>query len=223
MEQKNEKYFSVGQAAKELETTSETLRHYDRIGLVKPGKKDEWTGYRYYTEHDLVRLKTVRALQQMGLPLREIKHALEYQDLQKLVDFLAEAERKADEKIAMLLKSKEKIRLARADYEKKLYGRQPADGAFIRELPPRVIMLSDTLETPELDNLWNYWRHFYDRLEPGQREEFEFEDQAGIYSEEGLSRLFAICTRHGHVEGLRHLPGGKYLCANCGRRTGKPH
>ena len=42
-------YFSVGEAAKAAGTTSETLRHYDRIGLVKPSKKDEWTNYRYYT------------------------------------------------------------------------------------------------------------------------------------------------------------------------------
>ena len=57
------KYFSVGEAAKAVHTTSETLRHYDRIGLVKPSKKDEWTNYRYYTEQDIVRLNTVRALQ----------------------------------------------------------------------------------------------------------------------------------------------------------------
>ena len=59
------KYFSVGEAAKSVHTTSETLRHYDRIGLVKPSRKDEWTNYRYYTEQDIVRLNTVRALQLM--------------------------------------------------------------------------------------------------------------------------------------------------------------
>ena len=45
-----EKFFSVGEAARAAQTTSETLRHYDRIGLVKPSKKDEWTNYRYYSE-----------------------------------------------------------------------------------------------------------------------------------------------------------------------------
>ena len=83
-----------------VRTTSETLRHYDRIGLVKPSKKDEWTHYRYYTEQDIVRLHTVRALQVMDLPLQEIKKVLEYDDLEKIVDFLAQAEKKADKKIA---------------------------------------------------------------------------------------------------------------------------
>ena len=77
-----QKYFSIGEAAKAVRTTTETLRHYDRIGLVKPSKKDEWTKYRYYTEQDLVRLNTVRALQLMDLPLQEIKRVLA-EDYQK--------------------------------------------------------------------------------------------------------------------------------------------
>lgn len=93
-----QKYFSIGQAAKVVHTTSETLRHYDRIGLVKPTKKDSWTKYRYYTKQDIVRLNTIRALQQMDLSLQEIKTVLAYDDLQKIVDFLAIAEKKADEK-----------------------------------------------------------------------------------------------------------------------------
>lgn len=42
-------YFTIGEAAKAVRTTAETLRHYDRIGLVKPSRTDEWTNYRYYT------------------------------------------------------------------------------------------------------------------------------------------------------------------------------
>ena len=82
-------YFSIGEAAKAVHTTTETLRHYDRIGLVKPSKKDEWTNYRYYTEQDIVRLNTVRALQLMDLPLQEIKKVLEYDNLENNVNFLA--------------------------------------------------------------------------------------------------------------------------------------
>ena len=86
--------------------TSETLRHYDRIGLVKPSKRDEWTSYRYYTRQDIVMLNTVRALQQMDLPLQKIKAVLEVDDLQEIIEFLTAAEKKADEKIASLKHSK---------------------------------------------------------------------------------------------------------------------
>ena len=209
------KYLSVGEAAKAVHTTSETLRHYDRIGLVKPSQKDEWTNYRYYTEQDIVRLNTVRALQLMDLRLQEIKKVLGYDDLEKIVDFLAQAEQKADEKIAALQYSKSKIQLAKADYEKKLQMRKNPNGIFVKESPERVILLSDTLEVPTIDNLWNYLSHFYDQVTPALKDQFSFEDLAGIYTENGISRLFAVCMRHVEIDGLKVLPKGNYLCANC--------
>lgn len=209
------KFFSVGEAAKAVNTTSETLRHYDRIGLVKPSKKDEWTNYRYYTEQDIVRLNTVRALQLMDLPLQEIKKVLEFDELEKIVDFLTQAEKKADEKIAILQNSKSKIQSAKADYERKLQAKQNFKGFFLKDLPKRVILLSDTLEVPTLDNLWNYLSHFYDKVTPTLREQFSFEDLAGIYTEREISRLFAVCIHYTDIDGLKILPKGKYLCANC--------
>lgn len=113
-----EKGFSISEAAKITRMTSEALRHHDRIGLVKPAKKDEHTRYRRYSQQDIVRLNTIHALQQMNLSLKEIKTVLEYDDFQKIIQFLEKAERKADEKILELQHSKTKIRLAKADYEK---------------------------------------------------------------------------------------------------------
>ena len=209
------KYFSIGEAAKAVHTTTETLRHYDRIGLVKPSKKDEWTKYRYYTEQDIVRLNTVRLLQLMDLPLQEIKKVLEYDDLEKTVAFLSQAEKKADEKIAALQYSKSKIQLARGDYERKLQARKNRSGTFIKDIPERVILLSDTLSVPTLDNLWNYLGHFYEQVTPALKEQFSFEDLAGIYTEKGMTKLFAVCTRYSKIDGLKVLPKGKYLCADC--------
>ena len=182
---------------------------------MKPNKKDEWTNYRYYTEQDIVRLNTVRALQLMDLPLKEIKKVLEYDNLEKIVDFLAQAEKKADEKIAALQYSKSKIQAAKADYERKLQGQQKFNRTFLKEYPERVILLSDTLEVPTLDNLWNYLSHFYDKVTPVLKDQFFFEDLAGIYSEGEITRLFAVCVRYAEIDGLKKLPKGKYLCMNC--------
>lgn len=209
------KYFSVGEAAKATHVTSETLRHYDRIGLVVPGKKDNLTSYRYYTEQDLVRINTVRALQQMDLPLQKIKEVLEFDDLQKIIDYLTEAEKKADEKIALLEYSKSKIQLAKSGYENHLRGQYHTKDMTIKPFPKRVILLSDTLETPTLDNLWSYLSHFYDKIEPMQKEQFTFEDLAGIYTENGVSRLFAVCIRYEKIDGIKMLPKGNYLCVDC--------
>ena len=89
------------------------------------------------------------------------------------------------------------------------------NGIFVKDIPERVILLSDTLEAPTLDNLWNYLSHFYDKVTPALKEQFSFEDLAGIYTENGLSRLFAVCIRYADIDGLKILPKGKYLCADC--------
>lgn len=213
------KYYSVGEAAKAAHMTSEALRHYDRIGLVKPGKKDPWTGCRYYTDQDIVRLNAVRALQGVGLPLQTIKEVLECDDLEAIANALAQAEARTAEKIAELQRSKARLRLARADYEGKLQARSARDGARVRKFPRRIILPSDALEVPALENLWNYLGHFYGLVPPALRDQFAFEDQAGIYTGGGVSRLFAVCTRHAEMEGLKALPEGKYLCAQCGEEN----
>lgn len=213
------KFFTISEAAKIADMTSETLRHYDRIGLVSPCEKDEWTGYRYYSEQEIIRLNTIQALRHMDLSLREIKALLELQDLAKIIEFLRRAEKSADDKIAKLQYAKTKIQLARSDYEKKLRGAQQTDGIFTQQLPRRVILLSDTLYQPTVDNLWNYHSHFYDQIPDGRKEEYTFEDLAGIYTRDGRSHLFALCLRHPDSEGLTPLPAGQYLCAPCTEET----
>ena len=108
--------------------------------------------------------------------------------------------------MAALQYSKSKIQVAKADYEKKIAGAKTerVGITFLKEYPERVILLSDTLEEPTLDNLWNYLSHFYDKVTPAFKEQFSFEDLAGIYTGDGITRLFAVCTRYVDIDGLRY-------------------
>lgn len=212
---KMKKYFSISRAAKIVGMTAETLRHYDRIGLVKPCKVDEWTGYRYYSPQEIVRLNTIQALRCMDLSLPEIKEILSYDDFGKITEKLKLAEKSADEKIAELENAKLKIQRARAYYENKSDERPPIGDIFVRYFPERAILLSETMKKPTLDNLWNYHRHFYSQIPENRKNEFSFEDQAGIYEQNGQSHLFAVCVRYAQTDALKILPQGKYLCADC--------
>lgn len=207
--------FSISQTAKIVDMTTETLRHYDRMDLVKPCKIDEWTGYRYYSRQEIVRLNTIRALRCMELSLSEIKKILAYDDFNKIVAALKQAEKSADEKIADLNYAKSKIQRARTFYENKLTGGRQQDTVFINDYPQRAILLSETMAKPTLDNLWNYHRHFYNQMPDNIKNDFSFEDLAGIYEQNGQSRLFVVCTRYAKTDGLKILPKGKYLCADC--------
>ncbi len=208
-------FFSISQTAKIVDMTTETLRHYDRIDLVKPCKTDEWTGYRYYSQQEIVRLNTIKALRCMDLTLSEIKDILAYDDFNKIVETLKQAEKSADEKIAELNYAKSKIHRARTFYENKLNNEQNKQDISVKNYPQRAILLSTTMEKPTLDNLWNYHKHFYEQLPNNQKNNFSFEDLAGIFEQNGQSRLFAICTRFANTDELEILPKGNYLCADC--------
>ncbi len=212
-----EKYFSVGKAAQESGLTAETLRHYDRIGLVRPCKTDKWTGYRYYSEAEIVQLSTVRALQCLGLSLQEVGEILAMEGLDKLVCTLEETMKKADKKIAALNEAKARIGRARDFYAAKSKTVPLTSGAFLRTCRERVILLSDTMTQPTLDNLWNYHRHFFAQLGAEKSPLFAFEDLAGVYEKEERTQMFALCSKHVPVPGLKILPAGDYLCEVCSR------
>ncbi|EYT54781.1 MerR family transcriptional regulator [Leucobacter sp. UCD-THU] len=72
---------SIQQIARAAGTTSRTLRHYDRIGLVRPSRVGV-NGYRYYDDRALVRLQRVLLLRELGLGLEAIGEVLRAQDAQ---------------------------------------------------------------------------------------------------------------------------------------------
>lgn len=212
-------YFTISEAAKIVGLTTETLRHYDRIDLVKPCKKDQWSGYRYYSEQEIVRLNTIQALRCMDLSLKEIKKVLEYDNLEEIVAFLNQAEQKANEKIEQLKYARSKIQLARADYEKKQNDKQMHQDIFYQQIDERVILLSDSMQQPTLSNLWKYHDHFYQQTNDLQQQNYSFEDLAGIYTKDGKSSLFAVCTKYPCKKDLTVLPAGTYICANCSEKA----
>jgi DNA-binding transcriptional MerR regulator len=68
---------TIGEFAWLGQVTVETLRHYDRVGLLKPVHLDQFTGYRHYSLDQLPRLNRILALKDLGLPLREIARMLD--------------------------------------------------------------------------------------------------------------------------------------------------
>lgn len=74
---------SISEMAKLRKVTTETLRHYDRIGLFKPEYVDPDTGYRYYSISQYEKLGTIKELRQLGMGLDEIKEYFNHRNLEK--------------------------------------------------------------------------------------------------------------------------------------------
>jgi DNA-binding transcriptional MerR regulator len=70
--------WSIAEVARMSGVTSRTLRHYDEIGLLPPGRIAS-NGYRHYEEDDLLRLQQILVLRELGLGLTEIAGILDLQ------------------------------------------------------------------------------------------------------------------------------------------------
>jgi MerR family transcriptional regulator, copper efflux regulator len=69
------KMLSIGQVAKETDLSIETLRFYERSGLIpEPPRKE--SGYRQYPEEIIPVLKFIRNAKDLGFTLNEIKELL---------------------------------------------------------------------------------------------------------------------------------------------------
>ncbi|MFJ1702769.1 helix-turn-helix domain-containing protein [Kitasatospora sp. NPDC088346] len=71
-----ERLLTIGAMARRTGLTAKALRHYDRIGLLRPAEVDRGTGYRYYRPEQVAGARLVRALRAVDLPLEEVRECL---------------------------------------------------------------------------------------------------------------------------------------------------
>ncbi|HEU4321737.1 MAG TPA: MerR family transcriptional regulator [Roseiflexaceae bacterium] len=64
--------FKIGDFSRLGQVSVRMLRHYDKLGLLKPSHTDPQSGYRYYTIDQLARLNRIVALNGIGLTLQQI-------------------------------------------------------------------------------------------------------------------------------------------------------
>ena len=60
--------------------SSQTLRYYDKIGLLKPASVDPWSGYRYYEPQQAIEFVKIKNLQTADFSISEIKLLLTKSD-----------------------------------------------------------------------------------------------------------------------------------------------
>lgn len=69
----------VGELAKRLDLNAQTIRYYERIGLLPEPERTE-SGYRAYGEGDERRLRFIKNARNVGLKLGEIQEILAFHE-----------------------------------------------------------------------------------------------------------------------------------------------
>ena len=67
---------TVGQLAEASGVSADTIRYYERIGLIPPARRSP-AGYRLYPPGARSRIRVIRNAVQLGFPLQEIAKVLD--------------------------------------------------------------------------------------------------------------------------------------------------
>ncbi len=86
MSQKDAKIYSIGELSRISDISVKTLRFYDQEGLLTPEIRNAETGYRYYSDKQILQVQIIKELKPYGLSLDDIRNILQEKD----VTFLAE-------------------------------------------------------------------------------------------------------------------------------------
>lgn len=65
--------YKIGEFSKIVSIPVRTLRYYDEIGILIPSEVDQFTGYRYYTEENIMECELIQLLKSIDFTLEEIR------------------------------------------------------------------------------------------------------------------------------------------------------
>ena len=80
--------YSIGEVAKIMGVSIQTLRYYSSINLLQPKYTNPATGYRYYSVNQLHFIDRIKYLQKLGLSLDEIKKVILDNNIPELLALL---------------------------------------------------------------------------------------------------------------------------------------
>lgn len=75
----NETALTIGRLARAADVNVETVRYYQRVGLIKVPRKP-LEGFRYYPADTVDKIQFIKRAQQLGFSLKEIAELLELGD-----------------------------------------------------------------------------------------------------------------------------------------------
>jgi len=216
-------YYSIGETAKLAGTTIETLRHYDRIHLLKPAKVDPSSGYRYYSDKELIYLDVIDFCKKKNMPLHKIKEVFTNDNLDYIISFLKTKDEEIEQEIKQLNKTKLQLRALRKQYENQAYlsdvPLSPSHFAT-KALGERAIVKIRSLHEPSLESFHQLQDVLNQQLKDEAKDAFVVDLRANIMTtlepNENPSVFFVVCEKYPEqADCISILPKGIYLYGYC--------
>ena len=94
----DEKRYLIGEVSKITGISKDTLRFWDKIGLLKPRYVDPRNNYRYYTYDQFWSIDVISCCRSLDIPIDTIRSILSSNSNEKVMELLLEQQKKAKQR-----------------------------------------------------------------------------------------------------------------------------
>lgn len=138
------KKYKIGEFARIKNIDAQTLRYYDRLGLLRPSEVDGETGYRYYTVDQFIQVDVIKFNKLLGLSLDEMLRQKQIKSLDEKLSVIENQQVRLEEMIRQYSLVKENLEeivtsIRQATEEFKVVGNKPC----IKEMGHLMGVVSD--------------------------------------------------------------------------------
>ena len=208
---------SIGELAKIRNVNVQSLRYYEKLGILIPAYINPESGYRYYSPNQIMVLDTIILCIELGIPLKELKNYVDKDGQLEFERLLTDGRKMAKEKIRKIESNIDSIdrTLQHIHAQRDFLGRQGYYSRYIFDrfiitIPSKIKMDAKSYER-NLSKLFNTARksHLLASFPHGLMIHYKngkFVDSSmflEVLPEESLSSM---------LEEIQKLPAANYLC-----------
>lgn len=143
-----EQYLSIGEIAKARGVNVQSLRYYEKLGILIPAYVNPENGYRYYSLEQIMILDTIILCVDLGIPLKDLKNYVDEEGQLKFEQLLKDGKRLARKKIRSIEENLQSINhtLLHVQSQKSFLGKA---GYYTRYIFPRSVITIPCEQTPD--------------------------------------------------------------------------
>lgn len=149
-------FYTIGEVSQLFKVSTDTLRYYDRINLLKPWITGD-NNYRYYSKAQFEMISSILLLRTIGTPIAKLQKILRNQDASLIENELHTYQKDIDEQIQELNRMKDQVALLCKNIHATCY-----DETVVLEKVPKMYTLlkeydseHDELDINQIDQVNN--------------------------------------------------------------------
>lgn len=214
---KEKSYMKISEFAKLRNVDLNSMRYYEKLGLLKPAYIDPLTKYRYYLPEQLPQLDTVLFAIACGMPLKELK---QYIDKDGNIDskrFMERGQELIENDINGL-----KTKLANIEhsleYMRTTEEYKNTSAPYVRHIKRRRLVLSEKMPTDiPPQNIEMHGVKLFDyALKQNMSPVLPLGTIVSRQKDEQFVLLFfEVMNERAENENIKEIPEGDYLCLQC--------